>query len=170
MLEEMGLRDTADPMGGSYYVEILTNEMEQKIMEEMQKVENIGGMANAVATGYVQKEVAKQAYQQERAIQKGEIIKVGVNKFIVEGEEQKVELHNYNSHAADEQIKRLNEVKRERDDKAVTKALKELEIAARNKKNVMPNLVDAVKAYATVSEMTSVFKEVYGEFNEPSIF
>lgn len=170
LLEEMGLRDTADPLGGSYYVEALTNEMEKRIKEEMQKIEDLGGMAYAVETGYVQREVARQAYLQEKALQEGRIVKVGVNKYVIEEEEPNIELHEYNPRVADEQIARLNEVKRERDSRAVTRALKDLEAAARAKRNVMPYLVEAVKAYATVGEMTAVFKEVYGEFKEPSIF
>jgi len=170
LLEEMGLRDTVDPLGGSYYVESLTDQMEKKIIEEMRKVEEIGGMAEAVASGYVQREVAKLAYQQEKSIQDGTLIKVGVNKYIVEEDEKEIELHEYDSSALDEQVKRLNEVKRTRDSKAVAGALKALEDAARSKKNVMPYLVEAVKTYATVGEMTNVFKEVYGEYREPSIF
>lgn len=170
LLEEMGLRDTADPLGGSYYVEALTNEMEKRIKEEMQKIEDLGGMAYAVETGYVQREVAGQAYLQEKALQESRIVKVGVNKYVIEEEEPNIELHEYNPRVADEQIARLNEVKRERDSRAVTQALKDLEAAARAKRNVMPYLVEAVKAYATVGEMTAVFKEVYGEFKEPSIF
>jgi len=170
LLEEMGLRDTVDPLGGSYYVESLTDQMEKKIIEEMGKVEAIGGMAKAVASGYVQREVAKLAYQQEKAIQDGTLIKVGVNKYIVEEDEKEVELHEYDPTALGEQVKTLNEVRRTRDSKAVTSTLKALEDAARAKRNVMPYLVEAVKAYATVGEMTSVFKEVYGEYKEPSIF
>lgn len=170
LLEEMGLRDTVDPLGGSYYVESLTDQMEKKIIEEMGKVEAIGGMAKAVASGYVQREVAKLAYQQEKAIQDGTLIKVGVNKYIVEEDEKEVELHEYDPTALGEQVKTLNEVRRTRDSKAVSNTLKALEDAARAKKNVMPYLVEAVKAYATVGEMTSVFKEVYGEYKEPSIF
>lgn len=170
LLEEMGLRDTADPLGGSYYVEALTSQMEERIKEEMRRIEDLGGMAQAVETGFVQREVARQAYQQEKALQEGRIIKVGVNKYVVEEEEPNVELHPYQHRVAAEQIARIKEVKRERDSRAVTQALRDLEAAARTKKNVMPFLVEAVKAYATVGEMTSVLKDVYGEFNEPSIF
>ncbi len=168
--EEMGLRDTVDPLGGSYYVEALTDQIEEKIVEEMGIVEEIGGMARAVASGYVQREVARLAYQQEKAIQEGTLVKVGVNKYVVEEDEKDVELHEYDPSALDEQVERLHEIKRTRDSRAVTSALKALEDAAKAKKNVMPYLVDAVKAYATVGEMTDVFKEVYGEYKEPSIF
>jgi len=80
-MEETGLRDTVDPLAGSYFIETLTKQMEEKIIEEMKTVDEIGGMVKAVETGYVQREVAKQAYEFERGVQKGELIKVGVNKY-----------------------------------------------------------------------------------------
>jgi methylmalonyl-CoA mutase N-terminal domain/subunit len=170
LAEEMGLRDTVDPLGGSYYIESLTSTMEQKISAEMRNVEAIGGMAAAVSSGYVQREVAKQAYRQEKAIQDGTLVKVGVNKYVVEEDEPDVELHEYNPAALDEQVARLREVRRTRDSRTVVRTLKDLEAAAKAGKNVMPYLVEAVKAYATVGEMTAVFKEVFGEYKEPSIF
>jgi len=170
LMEEVGLRDTVDPLAGSYYVETLTNQMEKKITEYMQGVEKIGGMAHAVESGYVQREVSQQAYLYEKALQEGEIRKVGVNIYRDEEAVPEVELHGYDAEAAASQIKALQEVKRQRDNKQVGVTLKALEQAAREKKNVMPYLVDAVRAYATVGEMTSVFKSVYGEFKEPALF
>jgi methylmalonyl-CoA mutase N-terminal domain/subunit len=170
LLEEMGLRDTADPLGGSYYIESLTNQMEEKITEEMGKVDEVGGMAHAVETGYIQREVARQAYLYEKALQEGKVNKVGVNIYREEEEEEEVQLHEYNPTAAQAQIKSLKEVRRTRNQRKVAKTLKDLETAARRKENIMPFLLASVKAYATVGEMTRVFKEVYGEFKEPSIF
>ncbi|MDD5205063.1 MAG: methylmalonyl-CoA mutase family protein [Desulfobacterales bacterium] len=169
LMDEIGLRDTVDPLAGSYFVETLTKEMEQKILEEMEKVEKIGGMVRAVASGYVQKEVARQAYEYEKKLQEGKVIKVGVNKY-TEGVDMEVELHEYNEDWAREQISRLKELKRTRDNKAVTGSLKALEQAAVEKKNVMPALVECCKAYATVGEMAGVFRQVFGEHKEPSIF
>lgn len=169
LMEEIGMRDTVDPLAGSYFIETLTKQMEEKIVEEMKKVDEMGGMIKAVETGYVQKEVARQAYEFEKGVQKGELIKVGVNKY-TEGEEMEVDLHEYRQESAEEQIQRLREVKRERDNRKVGQLLKDLEKAARDEKNVMPYLLDCCKAYATVGEMAKVFKEVYGEFKEPSIF
>jgi methylmalonyl-CoA mutase N-terminal domain/subunit len=168
-MEEIGLRDTVDPLAGSYFIETLTKQMEEKIIEEMRRVDEMGGMVKAVETGYVQKEVARQAYGFEKGIQKGELIKVGVNKY-TEGEEMEVELHEYRLGSAEEQVRQLREVKRERDNRKVSHLLKDLESAARAEKNVMPYLHECCKAYATVGEMTKVFKAVYGEFKEPSIF
>jgi methylmalonyl-CoA mutase N-terminal domain/subunit len=169
LMEEIGLRDTGDPLAGSYFVETLTKQMEDKIVEEMKRIDDIGGMTKAVETGYVQREVARQAYEFEKGVQKGELIKVGVNKY-TEGEEMEVELHEYRQESVKEQIQRLREVKRERDGQKVVQTLRDLEKAAREEKNVMPYLLECCKAYATVGEMTKIFKEVYGEFKEPSLF
>ena len=170
LLEEMGLRDTVDPLGGSYYIESLTNQMGERITEEMKKVGEMGGMAHAVEMGYIQREVAKQAYLYERALQEGKVHKVGVNIYPEEEAEGEVQLHEYNPAAAGAQIKSLEEVRRTRDQGKVARSLRDLEKAAKRRENVMPYLLESVKAYATLGEMTRIFKEVYGEFKEPSIF
>lgn len=169
LMDEIGLRDTVDPLAGSYFLETLTKEMEAKILEEMEKVEKVGGMVEAVSSGYVQKEVAWQAYEFEKKIQEGKVIKVGVNKY-TEGVDMEVDLHEYNEEWARLQIKRLRELKKDRDNKAVKNALKALEKVAREEKNVMPYLLECCKSYATVGEMSNVFRDVFGEFVEPSIF
>jgi methylmalonyl-CoA mutase N-terminal domain/subunit len=169
LMDEIGLRDTVDPLAGSYFIETLTKEMEAKILEEMEKVEKVGGMVEAVSSGYVQKEVSRQAYEFEKKIQDGRVTKVGVNKY-TEGVDMEVELHEYNEEWARIQIKRLKELKKDRDNKAVKTALKALEKAAREEKNVMPYLLECCKSYATVGETSNVFRDVFGEFVEPSIF
>jgi methylmalonyl-CoA mutase N-terminal domain/subunit len=169
LMDEIGLRDTVDPLAGSYFIETLTKEMESKILEEMEKVEKVGGMVEAVSSGYVQKEVARQAYEFEKKIQEGKVIKVGVNKY-TEGVDMEVDLHEYNEEWARLQIKRLKELKKDRDNRAVKNSLKALEKAAREEKNVMPFLLACCKDYATVGEMSNVFKDIFGEFVEPSIF
>ncbi|MBW1868025.1 MAG: methylmalonyl-CoA mutase [Deltaproteobacteria bacterium] len=169
LMDEIGLRDTVDPLAGSYFMETLTKEMEAKILEEMEKVEKMGGMVEAVASGYVQREVGRQAYEFERKLQSGEIAKVGVNKY-TEGVDMEVELHEYNDECARMQIDRLKELKRDRDNKAVAGSLRALEQAAKEKQNVMPYLVECCKSYATVGEMANVFRDVFGEYREPSIF
>jgi methylmalonyl-CoA mutase N-terminal domain/subunit len=169
LMDEMGLRDTVDPLGGSYFMETLTKEMEEKIVSEMEKIEKVGGMVEAVSTGYVQGEVARQAYEFEKKLQDGTITKVGVNKY-TEGVDMEVELHEYNEEWARLQIERLGELKKERDNKAVGVSLKALEGAARDQKNVMPYLVECSQHYATVGEIANVFRDVFGEYREPSIF
>ncbi len=169
LMDEIGLRDTVDPLAGSYFIETLTKEMEEKILEEMEKIEKIGGMIPAVSSGYVQREVARQAYEYEKKLQEGKIIKVGVNKY-TEGVDMEVELFEYDDSWALQQIERLKELRRSRDNKAVRDSLKALEKAARGTENVMPYLVECCKNYATVGEMADVFREVFGEHVEPSIF
>ena len=169
LMDEIGLRDTVDPLGGSYFVESLTKEMEEKILEEMEKVEKMGGMVEAVASGYVQREVGRQAYEFEKKLQSGDITKVGINKY-TEGVDMEVELHEYNEAWAQLQIERLRKLKQERDNAAVSQSLKALEQAALEQKNVMPYLVACCKAYATVGEMANVFRQVFGEYREPGIF
>ncbi|MFH1350655.1 MAG: methylmalonyl-CoA mutase family protein [Pseudomonadota bacterium] len=169
LMDEIGLRDTVDPLAGSYFVETLTKEMEEKILEEMEKIEKVGGMTEAVSSGYVQGEVARQAYEYEKKLQSGEVTKVGVNKY-TEGVDMEVDLHEYNEEWARLQIERLGELKKNRDNKTVKDALKSLEKAAKGQENVMPYLVQCCKAYATVGEMANVFRDVFGEYREPSIF
>ncbi len=169
LMDEIGLRDTVDPLAGSYFMETLTKEMEAKIMEEMGKVEKMGGMVEAVSSGYVQREVSRQAYEYEKKLQKNEVIKVGVNKY-TEGVDMEVELHEYNESWAQLQIDRLKTLKKERDNRAVAASLKALEKAAVEKKNVMPYLVECCKCYATVGEMADLFRNVFGEYVEPNIF
>ncbi|HNQ45951.1 MAG TPA: methylmalonyl-CoA mutase family protein [Syntrophorhabdus sp.] len=169
LMDEMGLRDTVDPLAGSYFIETLTKEMEQKIEEEMDKINKFGGIIEGVAKGYIQRLVARQAFEVEKGLESGELKKVGVNIY-KEGESMEVELHEYNWESAEKQIESLHAVKRERSEKDVTRTLKELEAATRDGKNVMPYLVACCKAYASVGEMTGIFREIFGEFNEPSLF
>jgi methylmalonyl-CoA mutase N-terminal domain/subunit len=169
LMDEMGLRDTVDPLAGSYFIETLTKEMEQKIEEEMAKIENFGGIIKGVSEGYIQRLVARQAFEVEKGLESGELLKVGVNIY-KEGESMDVELHEYNWESAEKQIESLRAVKRERSEKDVAQTLKELETATREGKNVMPYLVACCKAYASVGEMAGIFRQTFGEFNEPSLF
>jgi methylmalonyl-CoA mutase N-terminal domain/subunit len=171
IMDEVGLRDTVDPLAGSYFIETLTKQMEDKILDEMQQIQKVGGMVHAVASGFIQRKVAQQAYEYERGLQKGEYIKVGVNKY-TEGTEAQtdVELHEYNEQWVENQTAGLRELRRTRENREVTRLLKELEKGARDGTNVMPLLVDCCRAYATVGEMAGVFRDVFGEWQEPSIF
>jgi methylmalonyl-CoA mutase, N-terminal domain len=169
LMDEMGLRDTVDPLAGSYFIETITKEMEQKIEEEMGKIEKFGGIVKAVSEGFIQRLVARQAYEVEKGLEAGELLKVGVNIY-KEGESMDVELHEYNWDSAVGQIENLRAVRRERSEKDVARTLKELESATRDGKNVMPYLVSCCKAYASVGEMAGIFRQTFGEFNEPSLF
>jgi methylmalonyl-CoA mutase N-terminal domain/subunit len=169
IMDEVGLRDTVDPLAGSYFIETLTKQMEGRILDEMKQIQKAGGMLHAVANGYIQRKVAQQAYEYEKGLQKGEYIKVGVNKY-TDGTEDRtdVELHEYDDRWVDKQVAGLKELRRTRNNREVT--LKELERTARSEKNVMPVLADCCRAYATVGEMTGVFRNVFGEWQEPGIF
>ncbi|MCX5804799.1 MAG: methylmalonyl-CoA mutase family protein [Proteobacteria bacterium] len=169
LMDEMGLRDTVDPLAGSYFIETLTKEMEQKIEEETEKIVKYGGMIKAVSKGYIQRLVARQAYEVEKGLESGELLKVGVNIY-KEGESEEVKLHEYNYESAERQIEDLKQVKRQRSQQDVLRTLKELESVIKEGKNVMPCLVECCKAYVTVGEMTSIFRQEFGEFQEPALF
>jgi methylmalonyl-CoA mutase N-terminal domain/subunit len=171
LMDEVGLRDTVDPLAGSYFVETLTKQMEERIRAEMEEIQKVGGMRRAVAGGYIQRKVSRQAYEFERGIQNGDYIKVGVNKYTEGAEDQPdVELHAYNDAWAEKQIAGLRELRRVRDNRAVSRTLQALEQGTRSGRNVMPLLVECCRAYATVGEMTGVLRHVFGEWEEPSIF
>lgn len=170
LMDEIGLRDTVDPLAGSYFIETLTKQMEERIQEERARIRDVGGMIEAVSTGFVQKLVARQAYEWERGLKSGEYIKVGVNKYVDESDNPEVQLHEYDPMTQERQIQSLKQVKAARSQADVTATLRELERTTRAKENVMPALVACCKAYATVGEMAGVFRQVFGEFREPSIF
>ena len=168
LIEEMGVGDTADPLAGSYYVESLTNEIEERIVTEMKRVDDEwGGIVPAVSAGVVQAEVAHQAFRHEKGIQEGSIPKVGVNRYRMAEEKRDVALHSYNPDQAEESIRRTAEVVAHRDSNAVKATLEKVRDAASSGQNIMPALLEAVRAYATLGEITGVLKEVFGVFSEP---
>jgi methylmalonyl-CoA mutase, N-terminal domain len=170
MIHEMGICDTVDPLGGSYYVEALTDRFEKEIKEEMKAVEKWGGIVNAVASGKIQESVSKQAYEREMGMQTGTVPKVGVNMFTRKEDPKPVDFHPYNQKAADNQIEKLKRIKTSRNNEMVQKCLAAIKADAETDKNLMPSIIAAVKAYATVGEIVHVMKEVYGEFEEPIFF
>jgi methylmalonyl-CoA mutase N-terminal domain/subunit len=172
LMDEVGLRDTVDPLAGSYFIETLTLEMEKKIIEEMQEVSKWGGMIKCISEGFIQRKVSKQAYEFEKGLQSGEYKKVGVNPGSKDSaqEQNDVELHEYNEEWAEKSKASLEEVRRTRNGREVAKTLSELEKAAKTDKNVMPYLVKCCHAYATVGEMAGVFRQVFGEWDEPDFY
>jgi methylmalonyl-CoA mutase N-terminal domain/subunit len=172
LAEEIGLADTVDPLAGSYFIESLTSAMEQRIWEYMERIHRLGGMVNAIAQGYVQRELAAQALDEQRKLRSGEMVKVGVNRYVDEAEAREnpaVELHPYDRAKAEEQVRRLHEIRRSRDNDAVHRSLARLKDSAQAGENLMPPILEAVRAYTTVGEITKVLKEVYGEFREPAV-
>ncbi len=170
MIHEMGICDTVDPLGGSYYVETLTNQMEDAVVKQMEKVDETGGIVPAISSGSIQESISRQAYERESAIQNGKIKKVGVNCFSKEEEARPVEFHPYNERDANVQIANLKKVKTERDNNAVVSLLGEIKSAANHNLNLMPSIIDAVNAYATVGEIIQTLKDVFGEYEEPIYF
>ena len=170
LIHEMGICDTVDPLGGSYYIESLTARFEKEIKEEMKKVDEWGGIINAVATGKIQESVSKQAYIRELGIQRGDVAKVGLNIYTKDEEVKPVDFHQYNEKAANKQIAKLHNIKKTRNNNKVKDLLTTVRSDAQNNKNLMPSIIAAVKEYATVGEIIQVLKEVYGEYKEPIFF
>lgn len=170
LIHELGLADTVDPLGGSYFVEAMTDEMERKIVEIMEHIQGGGGIVQAIAEGRVQADVNRQAFELERKLQTGEVKKVGVNCYVEEEGEREIEFHPYRTEEAERQIARLNKIRAERDGSAVERALGEVRRVAAQGENVLPSILTAVEAYATVGEVCGVLKSVFGEYREPVRF
>ena len=170
LIHEMGICDTVDPLGGSYYVETLTNKLEEAIQQQMTEVDAQGGIVGAIASGEIQKTISRQAYEREKAIQQGDIPKVGVNCYRKEEETKTIKFHPYNEEDAKKQIDKLNKVKNERDSQRVKGCLEKIKKDAQDNINLMPSVIEAVNGYATVGEITRALKDVYGEYQEPIYF
>jgi len=164
---ESGAANTVDPLAGSYYVEALTNEMEEKAMDYIDKIDDMGGVVPAIEKGFFQKEIADSAYKYQKEIEQKSRITVGVNDYTLEEEgECPVELLRVDPKVEKEQLARLQKLKRERDNKRVKEALGKLHGAAEKDENLMPTIIEAIKAYTTLGEITEVLRQVYGEYKE----
>jgi len=162
---ESEVPNTVDPLGGSYYIEALTNEMEQKAVEYIQKVDDMGGAIVAIEKGFFQKEIADSAYKYQKEVDEKKRILVGVNDYAAK-EECPIELLRIDPKVEKEQLAGLQRLKRERDNRKVKETLDKLHYAAQKNENLMPAIIDAVKAYATLGEITEVLRTVYGEYKE----
>ncbi len=170
LIEEMGLCDTVDPLAGSYYVETLTNQMREEMERLMAEVDADGGIVKLVSEGKIQSQVSAQAYDTQKKIQTGEMRKVGVNCHRIEEEDKEVAFHPYSEVDAEGQIQRLRQLRDERDSDRVEQSLDEVVSDAQAGVNVMPAIMDAVQAYATIGEITKKLIEVYGRYEEPIRF
>ena len=162
---ESEVGDTVDPLGGSYFIEKLTDEIEQRATEYIHRIDQIGGSVEAIKIKYFQNEIAKSAYEYQKKVESGEKVIVGVNKFQVE-EKFKPEILKIDDATVARQIERLQELRRTRDNKRVTETLNALKQAARGTENLMPFILDAVEAYATIGEISNALREVFGEYRE----
>jgi methylmalonyl-CoA mutase N-terminal domain/subunit len=170
LIEEMGLCDTVDPLAGSYYVETLTNQMREEMERVMAEVDADGGIVKLISEGVIQSQVSVQAYATQKKIQSGEIRKVGVNCHRIEEEDQEVAFHPYSEADAEQQINRLRQLRDERDNDRVQQSLAKVVSDAQAGVNVMPAIMDAVQAYATIGEITNNLIGVYGHYEEPIRF
>jgi methylmalonyl-CoA mutase N-terminal domain/subunit len=158
---ESGVPDTVDPLGGSYFVESLTDEMEKKAWEYIEKIDAMGGSVAAIEAGYIQNEIANASFEYQQSIQKGERIIVGVNKFIVE----ELPFDKYfviDDNIRQLQIEKIHQVKSRRDNKRVGELLVKLEAAARSETNLMPVILECVESYATLGEIADTMRKVFG--------
>jgi len=166
---ESGVTNTIDPLAGSYYVEKLTNEMEAEAERYFRRIEALGGVIPAIESGFFQREIADAAYRYQMEIDTGARTIVGVNDFVAD-EPIAIPILEMDPHGYERQVARLKRVRAERDNGAVQKALRELADYARSTENLMPPIIAAVKTYATLGEITDVFREVFGVYHEPVFF
>jgi methylmalonyl-CoA mutase, N-terminal domain len=168
---ETGVARVADPLGGSYYVEALTDAMEERVVEIMDDLERQGGMVKAIEDGVLQRLISEQAFRVEQAVRSGERTVVGVNKFQTDDRPPETEGYELDEKGRLRQLERLAEVKRTRSTADVKAALGALSAAAaRDDENLAPLLIDCAKAYCTVGEMVNVLKDQWGEFQQPVVF
>ncbi len=165
---ETGVGDTIDPLAGSYYIESLTNEIEECVMKYIEKIDSMGGAPAAIENGYIQSEIHNSAYQFQTAVDAGQRIVVGVNKFIVP-EERTIDYLRVDPHVEEEQVARLKKVRETRDNDRVQETLEALKAGAKGDENLVPLILDAVKAYATLGEICDVLRDVFGEYKSPDI-
>lgn len=165
--DETGVANTVDPLGGSYFVEALTAKMEEGSRDYFRKIDSLGGMVAAIEKGFPQREIQESAYQYQKAVERGDQVIVGVNKFEME-EKTPIQTLVIDDAVRDHQVERLEQTRAQRDAGAVHNALEKLKGAAKNEQNTMPATIEAVRAYATLGEICSALRDVYGVYEEPA--
>ncbi len=167
--QESGAADCVDPLGGSYMVESLTNEIEKAVYEYFEKIDSIGGVISGIENGYFHREIAESAFKYQRDIEKNDRIVIGVNEYVTD-EKVNIPVLQMDADGEARQIGRLNRIRNERDSEAVQRALAEIRNAAEGTQNLMPFVLEAVREYATLGEICNVLKGVFGEYRSPSTF
>lgn len=167
--EESGTVNSIDPLGGGYVIEALTNRIEREAFDYIKKIDELGGIIKAIGIGFPQKEIADAAYSYQQELDRREKVIVGVNKYVIE-EEKTLSTLRINEAVDRNQIERLREIKRRRNNEAVRERLGAIVRAGRDGKNLMPFIIDAVREYITVGEISDVFREVYGVYRDPGYF
>jgi methylmalonyl-CoA mutase N-terminal domain/subunit len=166
--EESGVANTADPLGGSYCVEKLTNDIEAEALEYFRRIDAMGGMVAAIERGFPQREIQEAAFQFQKAVERKEKVIVGVNEYVMD--EKALPTLYIDETTAEEQTARVNTLRASRDGEKMRTALEDLKDAARGKDNVMDPILGASRAYATLGEMCDALREVFGEYEEPPVF
>ncbi len=166
--EETGVANTVDPLGGSYFIESLTKKMEDGAMDYFEKIDAMGGMAEAIEKGFPQREIQESAYQYQKAVERGEQTIVGVNKYRMKSEVSEIPTLVINDAVREHQLERLQKTRDRRDQGAVINALEKLKKAAIAGENTMPATIEAVRAYATLGEICDALRDVYGLYEEPA--
>ena len=161
--EESGAADTVDPLGGSYFLESLTAQVEEGAYDYFKRIEDMGGVIPAIESGYIQREIAEASYAQQREFDSGEQTIVGINAY-TDGGELSIPLLKVDMEGERRQVRRLEEVRRTRDDRQVASTLQQLEVAAGRSENLMPPIIEAVRAYATLGEIMGVLRDRFGEY------
>jgi len=169
LAEETGVINTIDPLAGSYYVEALTSRIEDEAGRYIKQIDDMGGMLVAIDRGFPQREIANAAYRFKKQVDNQEKIVVGVNRYVAE-EETPIEMLKIDERVEAEQVKRLRDIKMSRDNRMVAKTLNDLRAACRSDANVMPHVIEAVRALATEQEICDVYREVFGEYRDPGFF
>ena len=163
---ETGVADVVDPLGGSYYIERLTSDLEEEAWEYIERIDNMGGMVRAVKDKYPKSEIMKSSYEFSKKLESGEAIIVGVNKFLNESAAEARTMFRANPRDREMQCERLRKFRSERNSVDVAHALRQVEQDARGNKNIMPSIIEAVKSRSTEGEIVQVLKDVYGEYVE----
>ena len=168
LAEETGVANTIDPLAGSYFVEALTDQMEQQAWDYIHRIDEMGGMVTAVERGYPQAEIADSAYKYQKQIDSGEKIMVGVNKYATD--HPPITIWRMSPAVEERQLARLRQVKQVRDNQEVKELLNQIRIASKNGENLMPHIINAVKEYATIQEICDVWRDVFGRYTDPGYF
>jgi methylmalonyl-CoA mutase N-terminal domain/subunit len=168
LAEETGVANTIDPMAGSYFIEALTNQMEEQAWEYIRKIDEMGGMVAAIERGFPQAEIAESAYKYQKQIDSREKVIVGVNKYATE--HSPIMIWRMKPEIEERQLRRLREVKQVRNNSKVKECLYRIREASQDGENLMPYLIDAVREYATIQEICDIWRNVFGQYSDPGYF
>jgi methylmalonyl-CoA mutase N-terminal domain/subunit len=165
---ESGLADVIDPLGGSYYVESLTDEIEEKAETYLKRIEERGGMVAAIESGWVVQEIGEEAYRFQREVEQGDRVVVGLNRFTTD-EVPPIELHTPDPTVSKNAVEQVQDLRRQRDDKIFTRSLEELKTVASEGGNLMPPTLEAIRSFATVGEVSGALRDIFGEWQAPNV-